>query len=59
MKKGADFVIRDYTANDIFTLDDLSEEQRMMADAATEFVDREIMPVKPRFEQHDYDLVLE
>ncbi len=58
MKKGADFVIKDYTSKDIFTLDDLSEEQRMMADAATEFSDREMLPVKPRFEHHDYDLVL-
>ncbi len=57
MKKGADFVIKDYQADEIFTLNDLSEEQRMMADAATEFVDREMMPVKPRFEQHDYALV--
>ncbi len=59
MKKGADFIIKDYKSEDIFTLDDLSEEQKMMAEAATEFVDREMMPVKPRFEAHDYDLVLE
>ncbi len=59
MKKGADFIIKDYQADQIFTLDDLSEEQKMMADAATEFVNREMMPVKPRFEHHDYDLVLE
>ena len=59
MKKGADFIIKDYQDDQIFTLDDLSEEQKMMADAATEFVNREMMPVKPRFEHHDYDLVLE
>ena len=59
MKKGADFIIKDYKSKDVFTLDDLSEEQKMMAEAATEFVDREMMPVKPRFEEHDYDLVLE
>ena len=59
MKQGADFIIKDYKSEDIFTLDDLSEEQKMMAEAATEFVDREMMPVKPRFEEHDYDLVLE
>jgi len=55
-KQGADFIIKDYKSEDIFTLDELSEEQQMMADAATEFVDREMIPVKPRFEQHDYEL---
>jgi len=59
MKKGADFIIKDYKAEDIFTLDELTEEQKMMAEAATDFVDREMMPVKPKFEQHDYDLVHE
>ena len=57
MKKGADFVIKDYSFEEIFTLDELSEEQRMMAEAATDFVNREMVPVKPRFEQHDYKLV--
>ncbi len=55
-KQGADFVIKDYKSEEIFTLDELSEEQRMMAESATEFVDREMLPVKPRFEQHDYAL---
>lgn len=58
MKKGADFIIKNYESKDVFTLDDLTEEQQMMAEAATEFVDREMVPVKARFEQHDYDLVL-
>ncbi len=57
MKKGADFVIKDYSFEEIFTLDELSEEQRMMAEAATDFVNREMVPVKPRFEHHDYKLV--
>jgi len=57
MKQGADFVIKDYSFEDIFTLDELSEEQKMMAEAATDFVNREMVPVKPRFEQHDYALV--
>ncbi len=57
MKKGADFIIKEYKPDEIFTLDDLSEEQKMMADAVKEFADREMWPVKPRFEQHDYQLV--
>ncbi len=58
-KQGADFVIKDYTSDDIFILDELSEEQKMMADATKDFVDKEILPKKPQFEEHDYDLVLD
>ncbi len=54
MKKGADFLIKKTEPTEVFTLNDLSEEQRMMADAATEFVDREMWPYKERFEKKDY-----
>ncbi len=56
MKTGGDFLIKQTKPEDVFTLTDLSEEQRMMADAATEFVDREMWPNKRRFEEKDYAL---
>jgi alkylation response protein AidB-like acyl-CoA dehydrogenase len=58
-KQGADFIIKDYTSDDIFILDELSEEQKMMADATKDFADRELLPVKPEFEKHNYQLVLD
>ncbi len=57
MKKGADFLIKQTDSKEVFTLEDLSEEQQMMAEAARDFVDREMWPVKERFEQKDYALV--
>ncbi len=57
MKKGSEFIVKNTTPDEVFTLYDLSEEQKMMADAATEFVDREMWPVKDRFEKKDYALV--
>ncbi len=57
MIKGGEFIIKKLEPKDIFTLEDLSEEQKMMADAVKEFADREIWPHKERFEKKDYALV--
>lgn len=57
--KGGEFLIKDLTANEIFTPEEFSEEQRMMAEASTDFIDREVWPNKERFEAKDYDFTLE
>ena len=57
MIKGGEFIIKKPEPKDVFTLEDLSEDQKMMADAVKEFADREIWPNKERFEKKDYDLV--
>ncbi len=57
MKKGGDFIVRNALPEEVFTLYDLSEEQKMMAEAATEYVDREMWPNKERFEKKDYAFV--
>ncbi len=57
MIKGGEFIIKKLEPKDVFTLEDLSEEQKMMADAVKEFADREIWPHKERFEKKDYALV--
>ncbi len=54
MKTGGDFLIKQTSPESVFTLTDLTEEQKMMAEAATEFVDREMWPYKRRFEEKDY-----
>lgn len=56
--RGGEFIIKDSAYEDIFSLDDLNEEQKMMRDSVRDFVDREIAPYRERFEEHDYDLVL-
>jgi alkylation response protein AidB-like acyl-CoA dehydrogenase len=42
--KGGEFLIKEADPESIFIPEDLSEEQKMMADAAKEFVDKEIWP---------------
>src|SRR5690554_4802982 len=57
--RGGQFIVKETKAEDVFTPEDFSEEQKMMRDSVKEFVDREIWPMKERFEQHDYALTEE
>ncbi len=52
--RGGEFLIKDARPNEIFIPEDFNEEQRMMADSATEFIDKEVMPERERFEKKDY-----
>ena len=52
---GGDFVIKQTLANTVFTPEDFSEEQLMMKESVIEFVDRDIVPNRERFEQKDFD----
>ena len=56
---GGSFIIMDSNPNDIFTPEDFTEEHKMMKESVIEFVDREIVPKKQRFEQKDYKLTEE
>lgn len=57
--KGGEFLIKEITANEIFSLEELSEEQKMLRDSAKEFIDREVIPHHDRFEKKDYALTEE
>ncbi|WP_335964506.1 acyl-CoA dehydrogenase family protein [Galbibacter sp. PAP.153] len=52
--RGGQFLVKETKAEDIFTPEDLTEEQKMMRDSVKEFVDREVWPNKKRFEEKDY-----
>jgi alkylation response protein AidB-like acyl-CoA dehydrogenase len=52
--RGGQFLVKDTACEDVFTLEDLSEEQRMMRESAVEFVDRELWAHWERFEKKDY-----
>ncbi|MCA6066263.1 acyl-CoA dehydrogenase family protein [Chryseobacterium sp. RG1] len=54
--KGGEFLIKEIPANEIFSLEELSEEQKMLRDSAKEFIDREVIPHHDRFEKKDYAL---
>nr|WP_315027951.1 acyl-CoA dehydrogenase family protein [uncultured Chryseobacterium sp.] len=52
--KGGEFLIKQIPANEIFSIEELNEEQRMLRDSAKEFIDREVVPQRERFEKKDY-----
>ena len=56
---GGSFIIKESNPNDIFTPEDFTEEHKMMKESVIEFVDREIVPKKQRFEKKDYQLTEE
>ncbi|OEK07578.1 acyl-CoA dehydrogenase [Flavivirga aquatica] len=54
--RGGQFLVKEINCEDIFTPEDFNEEQLMMKEAVTEFVDREIWAKKAQFEKKDYKL---
>ncbi len=52
--RGGQFLVKETNCEDIFTLEDLTEEQKMMRDSTKEFVDRELWAHWERFEKKDY-----
>lgn len=57
--KGGEFIIKDIPAAEIFSLEELTEEQKMLRDSIQEFMDREVIPKRERYEQKDYALTEE
>ncbi|MEL6975304.1 MAG: acyl-CoA dehydrogenase family protein [Bacteroidota bacterium] len=52
--RGGQFLVKETDCEDVFTLEDLSEEQKMMRESTKEFVDRELWAHWERFEKKDY-----
>ncbi|MBC6996875.1 acyl-CoA dehydrogenase family protein [Cytophaga sp. FL35] len=52
--RGGQFLVKETKCEDVFTLEDLNEEQRMMRDSTKEFVDRKLWAHWERFEKKDY-----
>lgn len=59
MIRGGQFIVTETKAEDVFTPEDFSDEQKMMRESVKEFVDREIWPKKEEFEKKNYDLTEE
>ncbi|MFC0328565.1 acyl-CoA dehydrogenase family protein [Paenibacillus sepulcri] len=55
---GGSFVIDDLDYNLIVTPDELTEEQRMIAQTTSDFVEGEIIPVDGQIEKLDYELTV-
>jgi alkylation response protein AidB-like acyl-CoA dehydrogenase len=54
--RGGQFIVKETDPQNVFTPEDFTEEQRMMLESVREFVDKEIVPHKERFEKKDYAL---
>ncbi len=52
--RGGQFLVKETQCEDVFTLEDLNEEQKMMRESTKEFVDRELWGQWERFEKKDY-----
>ncbi|NJB72075.1 alkylation response protein AidB-like acyl-CoA dehydrogenase [Saonia flava] len=52
--RGGQFLVKETKCEDIFTLEDLTEEHKMMRDSTKEFVDRELWAHWEKFEHKDY-----
>ncbi|WP_101846077.1 acyl-CoA dehydrogenase family protein [Halobacillus sp. Marseille-P3879] len=59
MIKGGEFLISDLHPDNVFTPEDCSQEHRMIADTARQFIAREINPFQKEMEAGDYQLVSE
>ncbi|HWO02253.1 MAG TPA: acyl-CoA dehydrogenase family protein [Blastocatellia bacterium] len=52
--KGGSFLIEDREPSDVFTPEDISDEQRMFARTAEEFLRKEVLPREPEIYAKDY-----
>ena len=52
--KGSKFIVKELNPETIFTPEDFSEEQILMRDTVKEFVNKEIIAERSRFENKDF-----
>ncbi len=53
---GGSFLIEDLTPNDVFTPEDISEEQRQIAQTANEFALNEVVPARDQIEAKNFEV---
>ncbi len=54
--KGGSFLIEQRTPTEVFTPEDLSDEQRMIGDTTREFIDNEVLPQIDAMEKHAWEI---
>src|SRR5437879_13067282 len=57
-KKGGSFLVEETAAEDVFTPEDLSEEQTMIRDMTEQFVEDEVMPQVETIEHKEWDVTV-
>ncbi|TQR17354.1 acyl-CoA dehydrogenase family protein [Psychrobacillus vulpis] len=53
--KGGSFLVEDMDASRVFTPEDFSDEQKMIAKTAEDYVTNEVLPVVEKLEHHEFD----
>src|SRR5688572_19352517 len=56
LRKGGSWLLEDTAPADVFTPEKLTDEHRLMAQTAQEFVDNEVLPATERLETKDWEL---
>src|SRR5436190_5076845 len=57
--KGGEFLVKETAFETIFTKDEITEEQRMFAQTASDFIDNRVHPHVKRIDKQDFALVME
>src|SRR5690625_4521073 len=57
-QKGAEFFISETTPEAIFTPEDLTDEHQMIANLASDFVEREVRPKNEQIENQEFEVVV-
>ncbi len=55
--RGGEYIIRETDAHEIFIPEDFSEEQKMMAQATQDFIDKEISPNREKIEKQEDNIM--
>ena len=58
IKKGGGFIVEDSAPEDIFTPEDLTEEQTMIGDMTEQFVEDEVLPQVEKIEHKQWDVTV-
>ncbi len=57
--KGGEFLIKDSTAHDTYIPEDYTEDQKLMAQAALEFVEQEVLTKADRIDKQEEGLTVQ
>jgi len=57
-RKGAEFFISETTPEAVFTPEDLTDEHQMIANLASDFVEREVRPKNEQIENQEFEVVV-
>ncbi len=55
LKKGGSFLIEESSPEDIITPEDFTEEQLMIAKTTEDFVEKDVLPVHEKLENHEFE----